>query len=93
MVPWRGGRANRLEGPAGTAYSRPMNDTSRQDLPPDWDPPMPSEAELLAALARSDADIAAGRVVPAAVVHAELAAAIARIEARRAQRHTTVRRR
>ena len=54
---------------------------------------MPSEAELLAALARSDADLAAGRVVPAAVVHAELAAAIARIEARRAQRHTTVRRR
>jgi len=54
---------------------------------------MPSEAELLAALARSDADIAAGRVVPAAVVHAELAAAIARIEARRAPRHPTVRRR
>ncbi len=48
---------------------------------------MPSEAELLAALARSDADIAAGRVVPAAAVHADLSAAIARIEARRAQRH------
>jgi hypothetical protein len=89
----RGGRTNRLEGPAGTAYSRPMNDTSHPDLPPDWEPPMPSEAELLAALARSDADIAAGRVVPAAVVHAELAAAIARIEARRAPRHPTVRRR
>jgi hypothetical protein len=64
-----------------------MNATSQQDLPPDWDPPMPSEAELLAALARSDADLAAGRVVPAAVVHAELAAAIARIEAAGATPH------
>jgi len=70
-----GGRANRLERRAGTAYSRRMNDTSQPERPPDWDPPMPSEAELLAALARSDADLAAGRVVPAAVVHAELAAA------------------
>jgi hypothetical protein len=54
---------------------------------------MPSEAELLAALARSDADIAAGRLVPASVVHEELSAAIERTEARKAQRHTTVRRR
>ena len=83
----------RLEVPAGTAYSRAMNDTPQHDRPADWEPPMPSEAELLAALARSDADIAAGRLVPAAVVHAELSAAIARIEARRAPRHTTVRRR
>jgi len=64
-----------------------MNDTPQHDLPADHEPPMPGEAELLAALARSDADIAAGRVVPAAAVHAELSAAIARIEARRAQRH------
>ncbi|MGD0110122.1 MAG: hypothetical protein ABSC06_39830 [Rhodopila sp.] len=48
---------------------------------------MPSEAELLAALARSDADLAAGRVVAAAVVHAELAAAIARIAAAGATPH------
>jgi hypothetical protein len=70
-----------------------MNDTPQHDRPADWEPPMPSEAELLAALARSDADIAAGRLVPAAVVHAELSAAIGRIAARRSPRHTTVRRR
>lgn len=65
-----------------------MNDT-----PHDREPPMPSEAELLAALARSDADIAAGRLVPASVVHEELPAAIERIEARLGQRSTTARRR
>ncbi len=54
---------------------------------------MPSEAELLAALARSEADLAAGRVVPASVVHEELRASLERIEARRAQRHGTVARR
>jgi hypothetical protein len=46
---------------------------------------MRSEAELLASLARSDADIAAGRTVPASAVHAELQAALDRIEARRSQ--------
>ena len=50
---------------------------------------MPSEAELLAALARSGADIAAGRVVPASVVHEELRAALERIE----EQHKTGRRR
>jgi DNA recombination-dependent growth factor C len=70
-----------------------MDDTPHHSRPTDWEPPMPSEAELLAALARSDADIAAGRLVPASVVHEELSAAIERIEARKAQRHTTVRRR
>ncbi len=54
---------------------------------------LPSEAELLAALARGDADIAAGRRVPASVVHEELNAAIERIEVGRAQRNTTARRR
>jgi hypothetical protein len=70
-----------------------MNDTPQHDLPADREPPMPSEAELLAALARSDADIAAGRLVPAAAVHAELSAAIGRIEARRPPRHTAAGRR
>jgi DNA recombination-dependent growth factor C len=50
---------------------------------------MPSEAELLAALARSEADIAAGRVVPASVVHEELRAALERIEEQRKKRHKT----
>ena len=69
--PCDGWRANRLEVPAWAAYSPAMNDTPQHDLPADREPPMPSEAELLAALARSDADIAAGRLVPAAAVHAE----------------------
>jgi len=54
---------------------------------------MPSEAELLAALARSEADLAAGRIVPAAVVHEELRAALERLDARRGQRRGTVARR
>ncbi|HTW69212.1 MAG TPA: hypothetical protein VME47_04920 [Acetobacteraceae bacterium] len=54
---------------------------------------MPSEAELLAALARSEADLAAGRTVPASVVHEELRATLERIEAQRGQRRRTVARR
>jgi hypothetical protein len=66
-----------------------MDDTPHHRQPADLDPPMPSEAELLAALARSGADIAAGRVVPASVVHEELRAALERIE----EQHKTGRRR
>ena len=58
--------------------------------PANPDPPMPSETELLASLARSKADLAAGRIVPASVVHEELRAALERIEARRGQRRATV---
>ncbi len=54
---------------------------------------MPSEAELLASLDRSEADLAAGRIVPASVVHAELRAAIDRIEAQRGQPRSAVARR
>jgi hypothetical protein len=50
---------------------------------------MPGEADLLAALARSEADVAAGRIVPASVVHEELRAALERIENQRMQRHKT----
>jgi hypothetical protein len=85
--------AGGLEVRAGNAYCFPMDDTPHHSHPADWEPPMPSEAELLAALARSDADIAAGRLVSASVVHEELSAAIERIEARRAQRHTAAGRR
>ncbi len=66
-----------------------MDDAPHHKQPADPDAPMPSEAELLAALARSEADVAAGRVVPASVVHEELRAALARIEARRKERHKT----
>ena len=44
---------------------------------------MPSEAELLAALARSEAELAAGLTVPAETVHRRICAAIARIEAKK----------
>jgi hypothetical protein len=70
-----------------------MDDTPHRRHPADRDPPMPSEAELLAALARSEADLAAGRIVPASVVHEEFSAALERIEARRGQRRGTVARR
>jgi hypothetical protein len=70
-----------------------MDDTPHHMRPADRDPPMPSEAELRAALARSEADLASGRVVPASVVHEELRAALERIETRREQRRGTVARR
>jgi hypothetical protein len=53
------------------------------DVPPDEDaPPMPSEAELRAAMAESVQDVAAGRTVPLADVLAELDEVADRIEAR-----------
>jgi uncharacterized protein len=39
-----------------------MDDTPRHGHPADWEPPMPSEAELLASRARSEAELAAGQV-------------------------------
>jgi DNA recombination-dependent growth factor C len=70
-----------------------MNDTQHHRHPADRDPPMPNEAELLAALARSEADLAAERIVPASVVHEDLRAALERIEAQRRQRRATFTRR
>jgi hypothetical protein len=49
-------------------------------------PPMPSEAELGAAMEESARDVAAGRTVPLAEVLAELDEAADRIEARRRAR-------
>src|SRR5208337_3736451 len=40
-----------------------MDDTPRHRHPADREPPMPSEAELLASLARSEAELAAGQIV------------------------------
>lgn len=48
-----------------------MDDDTSRLPPPEW----------LRAIARSDADLAAGRIVPASVVHAGLNASIARLEA------------
>ena len=70
----------------GLPMLSPMDDTPHHRHPADRELPMPSEAELLAALARSEADLAAGRIVPASVVHEELRAALERIQARRGQR-------
>jgi hypothetical protein len=82
-----------LEHRAVAAYSLPMDDKPHDTYPADRDPPMPTEAELLASLARSEADLAAGRIVQASVVHEDLRAAPERIEARRGQRRATVARR
>ncbi|HET8996120.1 MAG TPA: hypothetical protein VFN42_05575 [Acetobacteraceae bacterium] len=82
-----------LERPVFPTYYSPMDDTPHRQPPADWEPPMPSEAELRASLARSDADIAAGRTVPASAVHAELQAALDRIEARRPRERSAAARR
>ncbi len=47
---------------------------------------MPSEAELLDSLARSEAELAAGQIVPGDEVLRELDDSIARMEAKRAGR-------
>ncbi len=60
-----------------------MNDTPRDKRPDDWDPPMPSDAELLASLARSEAEFAAGQIVSGDEVLRELDESIARMEAKR----------
>jgi hypothetical protein len=70
-----------------------MDDRPQRDAAPQWpDPPQPSEAELLAALEESEAQIAAGRTVPASNVHADLKASIERIRARKRQGAATARR-
>jgi len=72
-----------LERQTRAAYSLPMNDTPHHTQPADWDPPMPSEAEMLAVLARSEAELAAGLTVSAETVHRRIRDAIARIEAKK----------
>lgn len=60
-----------------------MDDTLHRTPPADRDPPMPSEAELLASLALSEAEFAAGQVVSGDEVLRELDESIARMEAKR----------
>jgi hypothetical protein len=67
-------------------FSLSMNDTPSHKPQADWHPPMPSEAELLAALAESEAEAEAGLFVPGEVVRRELLDSIARLEARAAGR-------
>ena len=62
----------------------PMDETPHRRHPADWEPPMPSEAELVASLARSEAELAAGRIVSGDEVLRELDESIARMEAKRA---------
>ena len=72
-----------------------MDDTPHREQPADWEPPMPSEAELLASLARSEAQFASGQIVSGDEVLRELDDSIARMEAKRAvrtPRGTTTRR-
>ena len=49
-------------------------------------PPMPAEADRQAAMAQSDADVAAGLTVPLEEVLADIDASIARMKARRRAR-------
>jgi hypothetical protein len=72
-----------------------MDDTPHRRLPADWDPPMPIEAELRAALERSEAQFAAGDIVSGDEVLRELDESIARMKAKRSgevRRRTVARR-
>jgi hypothetical protein len=59
-----------------------MDDTPHHRHPADWHPPMPSEAELLAALAESEAEAEAGLFVSGDEIMRELRESIARMEGR-----------
>jgi hypothetical protein len=59
-----------------------MNDAPNRSLPTDWEPAMPSEAELLAILAESEAEAEAGLFVPGEVVRQQLLDSVVRMEAR-----------
>jgi hypothetical protein len=61
-------------------------DTPLNRHPPDDAPPMPTEAELRAAMEESERDVAAARTVSLAEVLAELDECADRIETRRRTR-------
>jgi hypothetical protein len=63
-----------------------MDDTPHHRHPAGWEPPMPGEAELLASLAQSEAELSAGQIVSGDEVLRELDESIARMEAKRAGR-------
>jgi hypothetical protein len=57
-----------------------MDDIPNHRPSTDWNPPIPSEAELLAALAESEAEAEAGRFVSGDDIMRELHESIARME-------------
>ena len=65
----------------GRPVLSPMDVTPHRESPADLEPLMPTEAELLAALARSDAKLASGQIVSGDEVLRELDESIARMEA------------
>jgi hypothetical protein len=66
-----------------------MNDTPHRGHPADVDPPMLTEAELLAALAESEAEAEAGLFVSGDEIMRELRDSIARMEGRAAADHAS----
>jgi hypothetical protein len=70
-----------------TAYFLPqLDDAPHHRHPDDWEPPVRGEAELLASLARSDAELAAAQIVSGDEVLRELDESIARMDAKCAGR-------
>jgi hypothetical protein len=63
-----------------------MDDTPHHRHPADREPPMPSAADLLAFLTRSEAELAVGQIVSGDEVLRELDESIARMEAKCAGR-------
>jgi hypothetical protein len=64
-----------------------MDNNPDRKHPPNWEPPMPSEAELLAALAESEAEAEAGLFVSGDEIMRELHESIVRMEGRTAAEH------
>jgi hypothetical protein len=62
-----------------SAYSLPLDDTPPRK-PADWEPPTPSEADLLTVLAESEAEAEAGLLVSGDEIMRELHESIARME-------------
>ena len=69
-----------------------MNDTPHHKPPSDWEPPMPSEAELLAALAQSETELAAGLTEDGEALIRELYASAEQLEAEQQSRKAARRR-
>ena len=69
-----------------------MDDTPRHSHPADWEPPTPSEAELLAALAQSEAEVAAVLTVDGDALIRELYASAEQLEAEQQSRKASRRR-
>jgi hypothetical protein len=69
-----------------------MDDTPHHSNPVDWHPPMPTEAELTAALDLSEAELAAGLTVDGDTLIRELYASAEQLEAEQQSRKATRRR-